>query len=121
MAITVLSASRDTNLLKTRNEALSRNGCVVTSALSSSDLVNRFFEGDYDLMVVCHTIPVEERQRLLRLAKHYRPSLVVIMVNDHAAFHHPVDLKIKELRIPPNPEALVSAVNSVFPRLPLSA
>ena len=124
MAVTVLSAGRDATLLKTRNEILSSSGCIVTSALSTSDLVNLFFDGDFDLLVICHTIPLEERHRLLRLARFYRPSLMVFLVNDHEAFQA-VDAKVQrqanEMRIPPTPEALVTAVQSAFPRLPLSA
>jgi hypothetical protein len=121
MTIHVLSAGRDLNLLKTRHEILTRQGCVVTSAVSTSDVVNQFFDGDYDLMVLCHSIPLEERRRVLGFAKHYRPSMVVIVVNDSYEFLHGDRLGSSELRIPPEPDALVRAVTTVFPQMAQSA
>jgi hypothetical protein len=125
MAVAVLSAGRNTLLLTMRNEVLSRYGCVVTEASSPNDLVNFFFSGDYDLLVLCHSIPAEERRCLLWLAHKFRPSLVVIVVTDPEEYRHgPRREKRKtdqHLKIPPYPDALVRAVISAFPRLSLSA
>jgi DNA-binding response OmpR family regulator len=125
MAVAVLSGGRDPLLLTMRNEVLSRYGCVVTEASSPNDLVNLFFAGDYDLLLLCHSIPAEERRCLLWLAHKFRPSLTVIVVTDTEEYRHrPRQEKRKVdqyLKIPPYPDALVRAVTSAFPRLSLSA
>ena len=119
MSVLVLSAGRDAVLLKTRNEVLLRIGCIVTPVGSSSDLVNQFFDGDYDLIVLCHSIPPEERHKILRLVKYYRPSMHAILVTDfaEATSDDGHGLQFGE-RVLSDPEALVGAVNRSFPQLP---
>jgi hypothetical protein len=121
MAVAVLSGGRDPVLLTLRNEILSLYGCVVTAAAGPNDLVNRFFSADYDLLVLCHSIPAEERRCILWLAQKFRPSLLVIVVMDPEEYRKPPRPEKRRaddcLKIPPYPEALVKAVVTAFPRL----
>jgi CheY-like chemotaxis protein len=82
MTVLVLSAGRDPLLLRTRKEVLESLGCTVVSAASRTDLVNEFFSRDFDMIVLCHSIPPDERRRLLDLVKHYRPTTPVLLVSD---------------------------------------
>lgn len=116
MPLSLLSAGRDPILVKTRNQVLASLGCSVTPALTSAELVNRFFDGDYDLLVLCHTIPPEERRKVLRMVKVYRPSMHVVVVGDlldDSFADVPLHLEVRN--VAHTPEALVEAVRSVFP------
>jgi len=57
----ILSAGRDRPLLFTRNRVLEEAGYNVTAATTSAETVERFFTGDFDLVILCHSIPIEER------------------------------------------------------------
>ena len=116
MAILVLSAGRDAVLLKTRDEVLSSLGCIVTPVTSSADLVNQFFDGDHDMVVLCHSIPSDERKRILRMIRVYRPSLRTLLIANLNDGYGPLDIPEFGIRIPPEPEALVKAVQSIFPQ-----
>jgi hypothetical protein len=118
MAVTVLSAARDPLLLRMRNEVLARAGCDVTPADSSAQLVNRFFDGDHDAIVLCHSIPPEEIRKVLRMVKTYRPSMCAILVSPLAADplvqDIPVFLDVRSVSC--EPEALIRALADAFPR-----
>jgi hypothetical protein len=115
MPILVLSAGRDQILLKTRDDILVTLGCIVTPVSNSADFVSEFFGGDYDMLVLCHSVPAEERKRILRLVKNYRPSLHTILIANMNDGYLPKDLPEFGVRIDSDPEDLVKAVASAFP------
>jgi DNA-binding response OmpR family regulator len=70
MALTlVLSVGRDPELLGTRNLVLHSAGYIVVSAASIKEAVDRFADGDFDLVILCHSIPPRERKRLTFLIR----------------------------------------------------
>ena len=120
MGILVLSAGRDPILLQTRNEILASIGCSVDPASSGPELINRFFDGDHDLLVLCHSIPREERRKVLRMVKTYRPSMHAVVVGDSVeAEDIPFHLEVRSVSA--EPEALIAAVRSYFRPEPQSA
>jgi CheY-like chemotaxis protein len=78
----ILSAGRDRPLLFTRNRVLEEAGYSVTPATTAAETVERFFEGDFDLIILCHSIPIEERERIATLAHNHSPSTPVIVLAD---------------------------------------
>lgn len=65
MALTlVLSIGLDAELLSTRNLVLRSAGYTVVAALSLKEAIDRFQEGDFDLVLLCHSIPTKEKDRL---------------------------------------------------------
>ncbi|HUS19535.1 MAG TPA: hypothetical protein VMZ25_07780 [Terriglobales bacterium] len=118
MSISVLSAGRDLSLLTKRSEVLSQLGCSVTPVVNSADLVNTFFDGDYDLIVICSSIPPDERRKILMLVKHYRPTMHAILVSDFADQSSAYELPSLGVRVAPEPTALIHAVSRSFPELP---
>ena len=65
MALTlVLSVGLDPELLITRNLVLQSAGYTVVAAFSPREAVDRLREGDFDLVLLCQSIPTEEKDHL---------------------------------------------------------
>lgn len=65
MALTaVLSVGLDPGLLRARNLVLQSAGYIVVSAYSVREAVDQFQAGDFDLVLLCQTIPAKERDGL---------------------------------------------------------
>jgi DNA-binding response OmpR family regulator len=60
----VLSVGLDHELLDTRNLVLQSAGYTVVSARSIKEAVDRFQECDFDLVLLCRSIPTKDRERL---------------------------------------------------------
>ena len=78
----ILSAGRDRPLLFTRNRVLEEAGYIVTASSTAAETVERFFSGDFDLVILCHSIPLEERERVATLVNMHSPSTPVIVLAD---------------------------------------
>jgi CheY-like chemotaxis protein len=61
----ILAVGREPALLEYRSQILRRAGYIVDSEYSVKDAINRFKHGDFDLVLLCHSIPVQERDRLI--------------------------------------------------------
>jgi CheY-like chemotaxis protein len=81
MPFLILSAGRDADLLKRRNAALTEQGYKVAAASSSCEVVDKLLNGDFDVVLLCHTIPEEDRQRLARIIASYSPSTPVVFIS----------------------------------------
>lgn len=65
MALTlVLSVGLDPELLGTRNLVLQSAGYTVVAAFSAHEAVDRLRAGDFDLVLLCQSIPTSEKDRL---------------------------------------------------------
>jgi len=65
MALTlILSIGLDAELLTTRNLVLQSAGYTVIPAFSIKEAVDRFLGGDFDLVLLCQSIPTKEIDRL---------------------------------------------------------
>lgn len=65
----VLTVGSDSSLLGSRSEVLKSAGYMVVSALSIREAVDRFQDGDFDLIILCHSIPTKDRERLIGLIR----------------------------------------------------
>jgi hypothetical protein len=119
--VLALSAGRDLILLTTRNELLKSIGCTVVSASSSSDLINEFFGRDFDLIVLCHTIPQEERRKVLLMIRHYRGSTPTLIVSGEFDGDYKSSMPRFGQVVRPEPHDLVYAVKASFPGISLQA
>jgi CheY-like chemotaxis protein len=77
----VLSVGLDPVLLATRNQVLKSAGYIVVSAASVAEAVDRFRSGDFDLLVLCHSIPAIERGRLTCLIRASGSRIPVVAVS----------------------------------------
>ena len=70
MSITlILAVGQDPMILNTRISILRGAGYAVESATSVEEAINHFRSGDFDLIILCHTIPPEERRHIARLIR----------------------------------------------------
>lgn len=81
MPFLILSAGRDPDLLKARNSVLQAQGYRVAAASNSYEVVDKLLNGDFDLVLLCHTMPEEDRRRLARIIIRHSPSTPVILIS----------------------------------------
>jgi DNA-binding response OmpR family regulator len=65
----VLAVGLDSWLLVTRNKVWRSAGYFVVSADSIGDAIDLFNDGDFDLVVLSHSISIESRERLTSLIR----------------------------------------------------
>ncbi len=65
----ILSVGIDPLTLCAREAVLRSAGYIVVSAMSIKEAFHLFLDGDFDLMVLCHTLPVRDRERLTCLIR----------------------------------------------------
>jgi CheY-like chemotaxis protein len=65
----VLAVGFDLSLMRTRTLVLQSAGYIVESASTLKEAVDRFQAGDFDLVLLCHSIPMKDRDRLTCLIR----------------------------------------------------
>jgi DNA-binding response OmpR family regulator len=85
MPFLILSAGRDPDLLKARNTALMAQGYRVAAASDSCEVVDKLLNGDFDLVLLCYTLPEEDRRRLVRIIIRHTPSTPVIVISENGS------------------------------------
>lgn len=60
----ILSIGHDPELLESRSSILRADGYIVDSVSSVQQAIIHFIDGDFDLVLLCHSIPVKDRERL---------------------------------------------------------
>jgi len=65
----VLSVGFDLSLLRARGLVLESAGYLVESASSVKEAVDRFQSGDFDLVLLCHSVPRKDRDRVTSLIR----------------------------------------------------
>ena len=76
----ILSVSYDESLLKTRHMMLEQCGYRVVSALGFTDAMKQCSEGGpFDLFVLGHSIPVHDKQALVKAFRSAYGSVVVAL------------------------------------------
>lgn len=79
-ATTILSAGRDELLLSTRTAVLQSQGYNVVQAVTFREIVEYLLAESIDLVVLCHSIPLEERGKVVCLVQNqarFTPVLTV--------------------------------------------
>ncbi len=108
----VLSGGNDARLLNTRNAVLKQAGYHVVSAFSSLELLEKFFSGDYDVVVLCHSVPEQEQEKLAQAIHRYSPSTPVatIVLNGQSR-------PFADAHIPNDPLMLVQCLPDLLRRM----
>lgn len=65
----ILSVGLDPLVLRAREAILRSEGYIVVSASSIKEAFHLFRDGDFDLMILCNTLPVRDRERLTCLIR----------------------------------------------------
>ena len=79
--VVVLAVGYDPLLLETRSRVLQSAGYTVTSVRSLKQAVSQLLEGDFDLVVLCHSIPEGDRQRFASLIRRHTLRTPVVFVS----------------------------------------
>src|SRR5579862_3390451 len=77
----ILNVGKDQVLLKTRSLLLRSAGYDVESSFSIEDAIHRLRTTSIDLVLLCHSIPAEERQGMIRLIRDNAPSTPIVFVS----------------------------------------
>jgi CheY-like chemotaxis protein len=83
MAARILSVSHDKSLLRTRHMMLENEGYAVVSSATIQESIQHCREGKFDLLILGHSIPSIDKQRLVNSFHHYCPA-PVIALRSHA-------------------------------------
>ena len=78
--IVALSVGRDPLLLETRSQVLRRAGYSVVSALSIEEAVDHFRAGYFDIVILCHSVPLRDRELLTKAIHSHSPKTPVVVV-----------------------------------------
>lgn len=119
--VLILVAGQDPEVLSTRCSVLRAAGYIVRPAASVAESIDLFQNGDFDLMLLCHSIPVQDRDWLIRFIRSTGSHIPICTVSsacqdfqaglaDRTLSSRPQDL-IKEL----------DEVLTVAPRTPAQA
>lgn len=77
----VLAVGHDPVLLETRSQVLQAAGYTVVPELSLKKAVAKFRGGDFDLVLLCHSIPTQDRERLTRLLREHTSRTPIVSVS----------------------------------------
>jgi len=80
MPFVILSAGRDSGLLKKHNTALAAMGYKIATASDPCETVNKLLNGDFDLVLLCHSMPADDRRKLVHIVTRYTPSTPVVLI-----------------------------------------
>jgi CheY-like chemotaxis protein len=86
--VLILAVGQDSLLLDTRSSILRAAGYVVESAFTLAQAINEFERGDFDMVLLCHSMPLQDRDRLtcaIRASGSRVPVVVVAPVSQECA------------------------------------
>jgi DNA-binding NtrC family response regulator len=76
----LLSVGSDPDLMKTRSLVLLKAGYTLRDAMTIDEALTLFKQGDYDLVVICHSIPEPERLKLITAIRASSPSAKIVVI-----------------------------------------
>ena len=107
----ILAASNEPKLLESRSSILRSDGYDVEPVLSVEHAIDRLMNRDFDLVLLCHSIPARDRNRLARLIRTSRLPTAVVSV---APFDGHVPDEFVDATIDAVPEKLLSGIREVL-------
>ena len=106
----ILNVGYEPTLLETRTLVLRSAGYAVESASSVEEAMQRFRGGHFDVVILCHSIPEQGRERLVWLIREHGSATPVIFVSSRAASAD----RFADITIDNRPTGLVSAVEQLL-------
>lgn len=107
----ILNVGRDPALLASREMLLRSAGHSVESACFVEKAFRRIEEGDLDLILLCHSMPEKERQRIFRLIRSSGSPIPVMLV---AATLTPPPDDSADFTVESTPAVLLRRVSEIF-------
>jgi DNA-binding NtrC family response regulator len=116
MSKRILSVSYDQSLLATRQLMLELKGYDVTSALGFTDALEQCKNSGYDLFILGHSIPVRDKQALIRTFKESCPA-PILSLERHGEEKLACDFHVS----PDKPEDLLHTVAMIIQMTQMSS
>jgi DNA-binding NtrC family response regulator len=107
----ILSVSYDEPILRTRQYVLEEAGFEVVSALGFADAAKLTQGGHYDLLLVGHTLPHNDKTALIRMARQHCDCAVVSIYKHGMPAHPDADFAVDSND---GPRALIAAVKAAL-------
>jgi DNA-binding response OmpR family regulator len=108
----VLMVGRDRVLVETRSQVLRTSGYVVVPAFTLGQAMDEFLQGDFDLVLLCHSIPENTRERLVDvLRKHTSRTPIVSVASFEGQFDAFADATIEN-----DPTLLIASLRKIVTR-----
>ena len=76
----IFAVGWDPIVLSSRCSVLRYDGCLVRSASSIDETIEGLSQTDFDLVLLCHSIPVQDRDRLIKIIRSANPQIPVYLV-----------------------------------------
>ena len=102
----VLSVGLDPELLRLRSALLRSAGYIVQTETPSALTIEFLLDGDFDLIILCHTIPDDDRWRLISDVRSHRQAMPILALRANGQ----TLLNEGELHSLDGPEALLETV-----------
>ena len=77
----ILSVSHDPELLESRSAILRAAGYAVLPATSTKHAIDYFQPGHFDLVLLDHSIPTQDKDRLIRLLRASDGHVLIVLVS----------------------------------------
>jgi len=107
----VLCVGKQPQLLALRDTVLRMEGYGVIDAYSAEEALRMFVSSDVDIVVICHSIPVQVRRWLVSAMKEARPLTPVIALHEAYDYVTEADLSVDQLA---GPEVLLEAIAALL-------
>jgi len=104
--------AHDRVLAVTRSQVLRTAGYVVVTAFTPRQAIDEFVRGDFDLILLCHSIPGDARERLVTsLREHTSRTPIVSVASFDGHFDGFADATVEN-----DPHLLVNSLREVLHR-----
>jgi len=113
MSKRILSISYDGSLLLTRQMLLQQAGYQVTSALHLADALEWCQKDEFDLVVIGHSIPREDKRALVKVSRMFSQAPVLSILRPTSVPLAEADYSVRSAD---GSEALIAAVNKALAR-----
>ena len=107
----VLCVGQQRQLLSIRDTVLRSEGYSVIEAYTADDALRIFASADVDVVVICHSLPVQSRRRLVEAMKAARPLTPVVALHEAYDYITEADQSVDQLG---GPEVLLEALSSLL-------
>src|SRR5438270_4503175 len=105
----VLMVGQDRVLTETRSQVLRTAGYIVVPAFTPRQAIDEFVQGDFDLVLLCHSIPEDTRERLVDVLRKHTSRTPIISV---ASFEGQFD-GFADATIANDPNLLVASLRKI--------
>jgi CheY-like chemotaxis protein len=106
----ILSVGSDPQLLGTRELLLQSAGYAVVSARSVKEAVDRFLAGDFDLVLLCHSLSETERKRVVYLIRASGSFTLVVAIAEYTGQND----GLASATIESDPEQLLAGIKDLL-------